>query len=253
MLRRAFRPVVFLALLALLAAGMLARPAGADNSRIEGSITAVDGGYITVRADNGHEQRFHIGNRTHVVFQSSADAAAFPNAKVDVLAPGMRVRVNPNAMAGAVLDRVHVLSMPDSARPVPPAAAAVTPAPVAAGGVVKARLQNVDTRRGVVKADVAGRSQTYRVRSPYGLGSFHAGDLVLLTFDRDGNVSDIRAATQLGRVTRIAGSSVTIQMDGREEDYVLANKVGRGLRVGDSVRFEFEDRPGGQKVITDIR
>jgi hypothetical protein len=249
MLQRTFRPVVFLALLAAFA---LAVPAGAEDTRIEGAITAVDGGYITVRADDGHQHRFPVGNRTHVVFQSPADASAFPNAKADVFAPGMRVRVNPQAMAGTVLDRVHVLSVPDSARPIPPAAA-VAPTPAAAGGVVKARLQNVDTRRGVVKADVAGRSQTYRVRSPYGLGSFHAGDLVLLTFDRDGNVSDIRAATQLGRVTRIAGSSVTIQMDGREEDYVLANKVGRGLRVGDSVRFEFEDRPGGQKVITDIR
>jgi hypothetical protein len=249
MLRRAFGHVV---VLALLAAGALAVPASADDSpgRSEGVITSVDGGFITVRGDDGHEHRFHIGNRTHVVFQSSADAAAFPNAKVDVLAPGMRVRVNPGAMAGAVLDRVHVVSVPDGARPAPPA---VAPPPVAAGGVVKARLQNVDTRRGMVKADVAGRSQTYRVRSRYGLGSFRAGDLVLLTFDRDGNVSDIRAATQLGRVTRISGSSVTLQVDGREETYVLANKVGRGLRVGDTVRFEFEDRPGGQKVITEIR
>jgi hypothetical protein len=251
MLRRAFGHIVFLA---LLAAGALAVPASADDGpgRAEGVITSVDGGFITVRGNDGHEHRFHIGNRTHVVFQSSADAAAFPNAKVDVLAPGMRVRVNAAAMAGAVLDRVHVLSVPDGARPAPPAVA-VAPPPVAAGGVVKARLQNVDTRHGMVKVDVAGRSQTYRVRSRDGLGSFRAGELVLLTFDRDGNVSDIRAATQLGRVTRISGSSVTLQVDGHEETYALANKVGRGLRVGDTVRFEFEDRPGGQKVITDVR
>jgi hypothetical protein len=251
MLRRSFGPVV---LLSLLAAGGLAVPASADSTsgRAEGVITAVDGGYITVRGDDGHEHRFHIGNRTHVVFQSPADAAAFPNAKVDVLAAGMRVRVNPGARAGAVLDRVHVVSVPDNARPAAPAVA-VAPPPVAAGGVVKARLQNVDTRHGMVKADVAGRSQTYRVRSGYGLGSFRAGDLVLLTFDRDGNVSDIRAAMQLGRVTRIAGSMVTLEVDGREETYVLANKVGRGLRVGDTVRFAFEDRPGGQKIITDVK
>jgi hypothetical protein len=251
MLRRVFGPVV---LLALLASRPLAVPVSADDTsgRVEGVITSVDGGTLAVRGDDGHEHRFHIGNRTHVVFQSSADAAAFPGAKVEVLAAGMRVRVNPGAMAGAVLDRVHVLSVPDSARPAPPAVA-VAPPPVAAGGVVKARLQSVDARHGMVKADVAGRSQTYRVRSRYGLGSFHEGDLVLLTLDRDGNVSDIRAATQLGRVTRISGSSVTLQVDGREETYVLANKVGRGLRVGDTVRFEFEDRPGGQRVITDIR
>jgi len=250
MARRVLVPCVSLA---LLMAVVLAMPVAADDaSRVEGVITGVDGGVIAVRGDDGHEHRFHVGNRTHVVFQSPADATAFPNAKVDVLAPGMRVRVNPGAMAGAVLDRVHVLSVPDSARP-GGAAVAVAPPPVAAGGVVKARLQSVDTRRSLVKADVAGRSQTYRVRSPYGLGSFHAGDLVLLTFDRDGSVSDIRAATQLGRVTRIAGSTVTLQVDGREETYVLANKVGHGLRVGDTVRFEFEDRPGGQKVITDVK
>ena len=120
------------------------------------------------------------------------------------------------------------------------------------GGVIKARLQELDTRRGFVKADVAGRSQTYRVRSRNGLGSFRPGDLVLLTFDRAGDVTEIREAMQLGRVTRIAGSFVTLRVDGREETYTLANKVGRGLRVGDTVRFEFEDRPGGQKVITDV-
>ena len=248
--RRVLVPCVSLA---LLLAVVLAAPTAApdDAARVEGVITGLDGGIMTVRADDGHEHRLHVGNRTHVVFQSKADADAFPNAKADMLAAGMRVRVNPAAMAGAVLDRVHVLSIPESARPAA-AAVAVAPAPVAAGGVVKARLQSVDTRHGLVKADVAGRSQTYRVRSRYGLGSFRTGDLVLLTFDRDGNVSDIRAAAQLGRVTRIAGSTVTMQVDGREETYVLANKVGRGLRVGDTVRFEFEDRTGGQKVITDI-
>ena len=247
MLRRAFGSAVSLA---FLAACLLASSASADD-RVEGVITGVDGGYMTVRTDDGHEQRFHIGNRTHVVFQSSADAAAFPNAKGDVLASGMRVRVNAGAMAGAVLDRVHVVSVPQGARP--PLTASVPLSGGTPGSVIKARLQNVDTRHGVVKADVAGRSQTYRVRSPYGLGSFRTGDLVLLTFDRDGNVSDIRSATQLGRITRIAGSFVTLQVDGREETYALGNKVGRGLRVGDTVRFEFEDRPGGQKVITGVR
>ena len=247
MLRRTFASVAFLS---LLAACMLAVPASAED-RFEGQITSADGGTLTIRGDDGHEQRFHIGNRTRVVFQSAGDAAAFPNAKVDVLAPGMRVRVNPGVTAGAVLDRVHVLSVPDGARPgAPPVAAA--PPPVAGGGVIKARLQEVDTRRGFIKADVAGRSQTYRVRSRYGLGSLRAGDLVLLTFDRDGSITDIREAMQIGRVTRVGGSFVTLRVDGREETYALGNKVGRGLRVGDTVRFEFEDRPGGQKVITDI-
>jgi hypothetical protein len=247
MLRRAFSSAVPFA---LLAACVLVSPASADD-RVEGVITAIDGGHMTVRTDDGHEQRFPVGNRTHVVFQSSADAAAFPNANSNVLASGMRVRVNPEAMAGAVLDRVHVLSMPQGARP--PLTASVPLSAGAPGSVIKARLQNVDTRHGVVKADVAGHSQTYRVRAPYGLGSFRAGELVLLTFDRDGNVSDIRAAAQLGRVTRVAGSLVTLEVDGRQETYTLDRKVGRDLRVGDTVRFEFEDRPGGQKVITNLK
>src|SRR5437870_9866264 len=119
MLRRALGSAVSFA---FLAACVLVSPASADD-RVEGVITGVDGGYITVRTDEGHDQRLHIGNRTRVVFQSSADAAAFPNANADVLASGMRVRVNPGAVAGAVLDRLHVPSLPPGARPpLPPLA-----------------------------------------------------------------------------------------------------------------------------------
>jgi Cu/Ag efflux protein CusF len=254
MLRRAFDRRAFRALLSA-AALTVASGAAAPSDNVEGVVTAVDGGYVTLRSDDGHTHRFHVGNRTHVVFQSPRDEASFPNAKIDVLAEGMRIRVNPEATAGAVLDRVHVLSVPESARvPRVRSAAPMTPTVPAgpAGQVVKARLQSVETRRGLVHADVAGHSQTYRVSTRSALRRFEEGDLVLLTFDRDGNVSDIREALVIGRVTRVSGSRVTIDVGGSSETYLLDKKVHQRLRVGDSVSFEVEDRPGGQKVITAV-
>jgi len=255
MLRRVFASPTsraFLTAVVLAAAPGVAAPS--DN--VEGVVTSVHGGYVTLRADDGHTHRFPIGNRTRVVFQSSRDEASFPNAKIDVLAEGMRIRVNPAATAGPVLDRVHVVSVPEGAR-VPRVKAGVPLTPVVPAGpasqVVKARLQSIDSRRGLVHADVAGRSQAYRVSSRAALRRFEEGDLVLLTFDRDGNVSDIREASLIGRVTRVSGSRVTIDVGGSSESYVVDKKVNRRLRVGDSVSFEFEDRPGGQRVITAVR
>jgi hypothetical protein len=175
MLRRALVPCVSLM---IAAAGVLAVPRLARADSVEGTVTGVDGGTMTVRTDSGAEQHFRIGNRTRIVFQSSADAAAYPNAKADIIQNGMRVRVNPDAAAGNVLDRVHVLGMPAGARPAGPGAAATLPAvqpPVPAGSVAKARLQKIDTGRGIIEADVAGRTQSYGVKEPRRLGSFREG------------------------------------------------------------------------------
>jgi Cu/Ag efflux protein CusF len=150
--------------------------------------------------------------------------------------------------------------MPAGARPAGPGAAATLPAvqpPVPAGSVAKARLQRIDAGRGVIEADVAGRTQSYGVKEPRRLGSFREGDMVLLTFDRNGYVTSIASATLLGRVTSVNSAAVTVNVDGREETYGLTKDVAKNeakkLRVGDMIRFEFEDRPGGLKVITAIQ
>src|SRR5262249_42759882 len=57
MLRRALVPYVSLA---VTAACLVAAPAFVAADNVEGVITGVDGGYITVRPDHGAEQRFHI-------------------------------------------------------------------------------------------------------------------------------------------------------------------------------------------------
>src|SRR5438128_4178629 len=167
MLRRVFDQRTFRALLSAVALAV-APGVAAPSDNVEGVVTAVDGGYVTLRADDGHTHRFQIGKRTRVVFQSSRDEASFPNANIDVLAEGMRIRVNPEARAGSVLERVHVLSVPESAR-VPRVRSAVPLTPAVPAGpasqVVKARLQSIDTRRGLGHADVAGHSETYRVSS----------------------------------------------------------------------------------------
>jgi cold shock CspA family protein len=55
----------------------------------------------------------------------------------------------------------------------------------------------------------------------------------------------------------VNSAAVTVNVDGREETFGLTKDVAKNeakkLRVGDMIRFEFEDRPGGLKVITAIQ
>jgi Cu/Ag efflux protein CusF len=250
--------------LGLLVAGLGAQPAFAAQAgqRIKGEITGTEFAgtprTITVRPEGGGPSvTVNIANRTRVDVTAS-EAAYLPNAQVWDLKPGMWVQFdyNPDFQPA-----IRVISVPPELRP--KLRGGPTPNPNAGSRagetLVKARLQSVDGGRGEFRADVAGRRESYRASNPRVLEGFQAGDLVVLTVSsRDGDlvVTDIRSASLSGRVTRVdrRRAEVAIDAGGSETTYGVEDKRKlEDIRVGDRIRFEFEDRPGGRKVITAIR
>ncbi|HKC10847.1 MAG TPA: copper-binding protein [Vicinamibacteria bacterium] len=252
--------IVSRVLFGLLTAGLGAQPAFAVQAgkRVMGEITGTDFSgtprTITVRSDDG-SVTINIANRTRVDVTAS-ETAYLPNPpQVWDLKAGMWVQFDYNPDFQPAL---RVISVPPELRP----KTRVGPAPnPGAGGetLIKARLQSVDTSRGEFRADVAGRRATFRASNPRMLRGFQEGDLVVLTVSsRDGDevVTDIRAASLSGRVTRVDRhrGEIAIDAGGRETTYGVDDKrMLEDVRVGDRVRFEFEDRPGGRKVITAMR
>jgi Cu/Ag efflux protein CusF len=193
-----------------------------------------------------------VGPKTHVVFSDGAEY--FPDPTYKDLAVGMYVYFR---FTTDLLDEIEVREIPAGARRTP--APAPERAPSSADRrVIKVRVLSLDDRRGELRADVAGRQESFRVAEPRTLRRYAEGDLVILTVEaRDGEevVTEIRAASQSGRVTRVdkGRGEIAIDSDGREERYRVDDKrLLEGVRVGDRVRFEFEDRPHGVKVITGI-
>jgi Cu/Ag efflux protein CusF len=247
--------------LGLLAAGLGAQPAFAVQAgqRIKGEITGTEFAgtprTITVRSEDGSVVTVNIANRTRVDVTAS-EAAYLPNAQVWDLKPGMWVQFdyNPDFQPA-----IRVISVPPELRPKPRGGPNPTSGARDGETLIKARLQSVDGARGEFRADVAGRRESYRASNPRVLQGFQAGDLVVLTVSsRNGDevVTDIRSASLSGRVTRVdrRRGEVAIDAGGSETTYGVEDKRKlEEIRVGDRIRFEFEDRPGGRKVITAIR
>jgi Cu/Ag efflux protein CusF len=120
---------------------------------------------------------------------------------------------------------------------------------------IKVRILRVDERRGTFDADVAGRRQGFRTENNRLLRDFGEGDLVILSFDRQGGsevVTDIRTAGQSGRVTQVdeRRGEVRIEVRRRVAVYQVDDRrLFRHLRVGDRITFEVEERRG-RRVIT---
>lgn len=253
--------IVSRVVLGLLAAGLGAAPAFAVQAgqRVKGEITGTEFSgtprTITVRSEDGFSVTVNIANRTRIDV-SASEAAYLPNPpQVWDLKPGMWVQFdyNPEFQPG-----IRVISVPPELRP--KTRATPTPNPGTGGEtLIKARLQSLDTSRGEFRADVAGRRATFRASNPRMLRGFQEGDLVVLTVSsRDGDevVTDIRSASLSGRVTRVDRhrGEISIDAGGRETTYGVDDKrMLENVRDGDRVRFEFEDRPGGRKVITAMR
>jgi Cu/Ag efflux protein CusF len=123
--------------------------------------------------------------------------------------------------------------------------------------VLKVRILRIDEVRGEFRADVAGHQDSFRMDNPRALRRYAEGDMVIVTLEsRRGEelVTDIQPAAQKGEVRRIDGrrGEIAIDVNGRVETYRVSNKrLLDGIRVGDRIRFEFEDRPGSD-VITAI-
>ncbi len=125
----------------------------------------------------------------------------------------------------------------------------------ASAETIKVRVLNVDQRRNEVRVDVAGNGRDYQVNDRSLYRVLQPGRLVIITTELvrgRHTIVDARDASMQGRIEAFDGrsGSVSIRGDGGTAVYYLDESVsGRGLRVGDVVNFEFEER-GRRNVIT---
>jgi hypothetical protein len=239
-----------LALLVLVAAPAWAQYRGEE---IVGSIKDVGPmGELTISREGAPDVTVRVTARTEVYFRDAGDRRAFPNPSVDDLKPGMGVRF---VYGSGTLDRIQVHYVPEHG----PVQSPRTPLqPTARSEKMKVRIESVSRDRRQLTADVAGRRQTFQLTA--GLGRFGPGDLVVVDVEdrgRDGiTITRIDPAELLGRVVMVdfRRGSVTIEVNRREETYDLDDPDRlRGVREGDRVRFEVEERSRGGKTITSIR
>ena len=237
-----------------LGAALLAGPVAAQErgEEVVGSITSVDGRTLTISRENAADVRVQVRPDTTVEFSDSGDRRLFPNPGIGDLRAGMGVRF---VYGNGTLDRItvhyvpagHVANKPTSAAPAPTSTAPEQ---------LKVRVISTSRDGRELTADVAGRTQTFRVDGREAL-RYSRGDLVVVTVENRGGyrvVTRIQSADLFGRVTRVneRGRTVTINVSGREETYRVDDKdVLKGIAEGDNVRFEVEER-GSTQVITSM-
>jgi hypothetical protein len=238
-----------LALLVLLAAPAWAQYRGEE---IVGSIKDVGPmGELTISREGAPDVRVRVTARTEVYFRDAGDRRAFPNPNVDDLQPGMGVRF---VYGSGTLDRIQVHYVPERG----PAQRTPLQPPDASPERLKVRIESVSRDGRQIQVDVAGRRQTYQLETR--LGRFRPGDLVIVDVEDRGRygiaITRIESAELVGRVVDVdfRRSAVTIEVDRRDETFDLDNRdMLRGVRRGDRVRFEVEERSRGGKAITSIR
>lgn len=243
-----FRSVLTRLTLAAGLASALALPLSAQQpgEEIEGVITHVElrgsPRVIRVNVPGRGEIVANIANRTRVVAKNGVGGMG-ANPELSDLQPGMTVRFKFDSQN---VERIHVVDAPPGMKPRDDKRAT-------SGQDQQLKVRILSVGRDEIQADVAGRRQTYRVTDPNLLRGFRNGDLVVVSVDGAGMVTDIRSAAQSGRVVRIVRRDVVIDVDGREETFsVDDNDVLKGVRAGQTVRFEVEERAGGRRVITRV-
>jgi hypothetical protein len=258
-LQSSFARMSVIALAALMFLPAAASAAPAVGAEVEGVITSVDLSgsprQMLVRTGAGETVPVRIHQSTRVVFHTSAPGVA---PEIGSLQPGMNVRVKFPGDKPA--ERVHVTGIPSDALARAQAqggSAAPAPAPAfgdTSGRELKVRVLAVDEGRGQLKADVAGQPRAFRVDNPRLLDRIDKGDLVILTLARSGSdeVTDVRSASLFGRVTSVSGRTVRVMVDGREETFTVDEDRAGNIRVGDQIQFETEERPNGERVITNV-
>jgi len=240
--------------MALAMAAVILIPAAYAQERGEeviGKITRVDRGTVVVHSDAGQDVRIRVTPSTEVSFSDSGDRKLFPNPTSADLRVGMGVKFT---YGTGTPDRVVVVFVPAggaAANPVQPDTAATS------SETLKARIESFRRDGRELTADVAGRSQSFRVETR-DRRTFQAGDMVVLRVENRGGervVTRIDSADLGGRVTRIdrRRRTVVIETNGQQETYsVDRENVLDDVREGDRVRFEVEERRGGGRVITRI-
>lgn len=240
---------------ALAILGLAALPARAQyrGEEIVGTITEVDNMVLTIQREGAPDVKVRVMPRTEVEFTDRGDRRLFPNPTVEDLQVGMGVRF---VYGSGVLDRIQVHYVPAVSRPKLPSPKVVK----AESEKVKARIESVSRDRRQLTADVAGRRLTYQVERTSLVSRFGPGDLVVLTVEDRGMdgivITRIESAELVGKVAWMDSrrGSIAIEVGGREETYDVEDRdIFRGIREGDRVRFEVEERSRGGKVVTSLR
>jgi hypothetical protein len=119
---------------------------------------------------------------------------------------------------------------------------------------VKARVLDVNEKKSEARVDVAGQGRTYRVNDRNLYRVLIPGRLVVITAELVAGkhtIVDAQSADQWGRVVGMDAQrgTVTIQQSsgGPTETYYVDDTM-RGLRMGDYITFEVEER-GSRKVV----
>jgi hypothetical protein len=245
------RRAVVLGLLALLAM-LLAAPAVSSQDRGEeilGTITRVDGGTVIVKREGAPDVRITITPGTVVEFRDSGDRKLFPNPSYRDLRSGMGVRF---VYGTGTPERIVVHYVPSATE---------AQAQSQAAGTEQITVRILSVRRGAreFRADVAGTPRTFIMENAADMRAVRKGDLVVLTVeDRAGSrvVTRIEPAELVGTVTRVDSGrrSLSIDVNGEERTYGVDDRdLLDGVRVGQRVRFDAEERTGGGRVITALR
>lgn len=125
----------------------------------------------------------------------------------------------------------------------------------AAAETVKARVLEVKPGSREARVDVAGQTRVYRVNDPSLFGVLKRGRLVVITAEMvAGRHTIVRAeaAAQEGSVLQVdvRRGSVSIRDadTGASRIYYFDSHVDRSMRVGDRIRFDVEERGGGNVI-----
>jgi len=246
-------PVLSLAA-SLLAVGLSPGPVSAGPEHGRGNIVSVDWSsmQLVLKDPQGGKDTWKIDPGSKVKFSDVPES--FPNPTVRDLAPGMYIYFIYEGMTRVIYD-VDVREVPPEARkprPTPP----VTPVPEGGSSQqLKVRLESIDSRRGEFRAVVGGRTDVFRMRNPRGLDRFSPGDMAIITVENEGGerlVTAIRSAAQSGTIRSLdtRRRQITLDVDARVTTYAVSNgRLLDRLKVGDRIRFEFEDRPGMDVII----
>jgi len=208
---------------------------------------------LRVELDSGRTATLRVERWTRVTLSGDL-ARRRPDPSLEDLERGMRVAFEWPEDRDGVVKRLQVLEADDrggrdrdedrssSSR----------------GEELKVRLLDINGRRGEFVADVAGRRRQFVAEDAGMLRGFEEGDLAIISVRRQGSrsvVVEIRSASVRGRVVDVdeRRGEIVVSVDGRETAYGVDNpRLLHQARRGERIRFEFEDRRNGRKVITEI-
>jgi hypothetical protein len=172
--------------LAFLAAAVLASPAFARVKSARGNVSAVDWNVmqIAIKGVDGKVNTFRVAQDAGVKFTDTPEA--FPHPALKDIVPPMYIWFDFEDYEGKEPGLIQLIDVHDM-----PASMRQTKSGTDGSAVLAAnerqlrvRLQSLNTRTGEFKADVAGRSQSFKASSGSLLSSFREGDLVVVTIKR---------------------------------------------------------------------